>query len=323
MKNSKILIIGGTGFIGSHVVERLQKSGFKKLTIAARKFPKNKIQGVKYAKGVDITRAETLKPVVQKAEIVINLAGYISFLRKDWDKLAKINADGPRNLLYLCKETGRIKRFIHVSSTAAFGFHKGEINEGTFFNWKKYKSLPYSYSKFITNRLISQSSQPSNIIYPPLVLGPGSTKNASRLFNLIRGKKIIFAPPGCNALIDVRDLAEAIVLILKKAKNKENYIVIGENLAFTKLFSGIAKTLKQKSKTKVLSPRFCKPLTYLSRFLEFLRFKVPSETVFLGFQDRKFSSAKIRHDLGFKPKFTYRQTLKAAYNYLVKNNLLD
>ncbi len=297
MKDSKVLIIGGTGFIGNALVKALEERGFSDVAAVSRS-----------SHGVDVTDLETLLPFIATADYVINLAGHISFHKKDRDDVLKINNEGALNVLRAC-ENGDVKKLLHMSSTAAFGFDHDLVTEETEFDWDKNKNLGYSYSKFLPNKQIHESGMPTNIIYPPLVIGPDSNVNVERLIQYVHGKSTVFAPPGINAYIDVRDLADAIVRVLEDAENKQNFIVAKENITFVELFAAIAEGLGQQSKIRKI-PEFLKgPVVGISRLLEGLGISIPSENLFLGFKERKFDSTKISRMLGFEPKHGYRESL--------------
>jgi len=303
MKDSHILLIGGTGFIGRYLNEALKKHGFLQVKAVSRS-----------THGADITDPRTLEPHISKSDVVINLAGYISFLRKDREKIFKVNHEGAINVLKLCEKHD--KRLIHISSTASFGFSPDMINEDFEFDWKKYKHLFYSYSKHLPNKEINDSELSTNIIYPSLVVGPGDKTNTAKLFAYVKKRKRIFVPPGMNGIIDVRDLAEAIVAVLMKAGNKENYIANGENVTFKDLFSTIADILGQKSRV-IRAPHFLhKPIFYFSRILEIFKASVPSENLYRGFKKREYDISKIKGHLGFNPKFTYRKSLEDSLKSL-------
>jgi len=291
MKNSYVLIIGGTGFVGGVLADALKSKGYKNVHSVSRSLH-----------GVDVTDQKTLEPYISKADIVINMAGLVSFFRKDFEKLMAINHEGALNVLNICERYKNVNRLIYISSTASFGFNSETIAENTKFNWEKYKFLGYSYSKFLPNEAIQLSRQETNIIYPPLVVGPEDQTNTKKLLDYVRGKKFIFAPPGANGIIDVRDLCEAIILVMKKAKNKENYIVNEQNISLAGLFDALSRSLGQNS-IIIKIPSFLRGLIFgFSVLLEKCGVSVPSESIFLGFKKRRFSSSKIKSDLGFTTK---------------------
>lgn len=317
MKNSPIFVIGGSGFVGREFIKTLKKSGYKKIISASRSIPKNKISGVEYFAGVDLARPKSLENSIHKDFIIVNLAGFVSFRRKDRAKLFEINARGVLELLKICEQK-KVCRFIQISSVAAFGFGAQKISETTKFEWSKYRFLNYSHSKFFANSAIDDSKLSTNILFPPLVIGVDDQNNVPRIFDFVRNKKRIFVPDGSNAFIDVRDLTTAIRLVIEKARTKENFLVVGENVSSKKLFATAIKILGQKTAIKILPQKMCLLTSTCARVAEFFGASVPAENIFLGFQKRIFDSQKICRELGFRPKSTLEKSLRDAFKKFKK-----
>lgn len=309
-RDKHVLILGGNGFIGRTLVRLLHKKGYEHITSASRREVRQKIAGVEYFSGVDITRPETIEPLIAKADVVLNLAGLVSFSQKDRLKLLEINAEGAKNVLDACAKNKNLFRFIHVSSSASFGFGQEEITEETQFDWSGHKNLVYSYSKFLANEIVHQSSIPTNILYPTLVLGPGNQDSTGKFFEYVRNKKKILVPSGSNSVIDVRDVAAAIELVLQSAPPKENYILSTQSVSFEKLFERIIRVLGQDTRISVLNPFWGKVLPWVTKAVEFFGIEnVKYEQIFLGFQHRRHSNRKLR-SLGFHPQYFLDQTLR-------------
>ncbi|MCF7845695.1 MAG: NAD-dependent epimerase/dehydratase family protein [Candidatus Peribacteraceae bacterium] len=317
MKNTQIFVLGGNGFVGREFIKALKKSGYQKIISASRSLPKVKITGVQYVAGVDLDRPNSLDKVIRKNFVVVNLAGLISFRRKDSQKLFAVNARGSLALLRACEQK-KVRRLIQISSTAALGFSPSKIHEATKFDWQKYEFLSYSHSKFFANKAIDNSKLPTNILFPPLVLGPGDPTSAQRIFDFVRGRRRVAVPPGSNAFIDVRDLARAIRLTLEKARANDNFIVIGQNFSIQSLFAAAAKILRQKTEIKTLPAGICSLTSGCARVAEYFGLPIPSENIFLGFQKRAFDSRKITRALGFRPRFTLEKSLRDSFETLPK-----
>ncbi len=125
---SKILVTGGAGFIGSHIVDRLLEEGFevtvidnlstgRRENIAHRQNRKD----FHYIKG-DIRDTALIKKVVEDVDAVFHEAALVSVPRSIENPLLanEINVSGTLNLLKACADAN-VKRFIHASSTAIYG----------------------------------------------------------------------------------------------------------------------------------------------------------------------------------------------------------
>jgi len=308
-----ILITGGNGFVGQHLISELSKNN--KISVICRKkhdlkyIDIEKFKNVKVHYGADILDYNKILPYFGGMDAVFNLAGYVSFKQKDRKKLIAINKEGTLNVLNACREHN-IKKIIHISSTAALGFSNKAINEESTFNWKKYKKCVYSYSKHLPEKWLLDSQ--AIIAYPSLILGPGDYANTLKLITAVKEKKA-FNMPGRNSVIDVRDLTKALLILLKKGIPKNKYIIAGRNYSFHEINSTIARQLNTKKPGISIPREFESAIKMLARLYE--KFSnnpaVTYENIFFAFKNRIHDDSKIRA-LGFKQKYLLDQTIKDA-----------
>lgn len=176
----KILVIGGTGFIGFHIIKQAKKKGFNVYSISLNK-PKayRYHKGVKYIK-VDFSNFENLKEKLTNNtfDYVINAGGYgehPDFGRKG-DHLIKSHVYGMVNLLQIIKNK-KIKKFIQIGSSSEYGKVKSPIHEKA----KCQPNTPYSIAKIsCTNILLNlyfNEKFPVTIFRLFQVYGPKQDKN--------------------------------------------------------------------------------------------------------------------------------------------------
>ena len=125
---SKILVTGGAGFIGSHIVDRLLKEGFEvtvidNLTTVRREniAHHQDRKDFHFIKG-DIRNTALVKKIVKHVDAVFHEAALVSVPRSIENPLLtnEINVTGTLNLLEACRHAD-VKRFIYASSTAIYG----------------------------------------------------------------------------------------------------------------------------------------------------------------------------------------------------------
>ena len=154
-----ILVTGGAGYIGSHIVEQLVKNKKNKILIydnlsTGRKMLVNK--KAKFIKG-DIKNIKLLKKIIINFNIqaIIHLAGClnISESEKDKKKYYKNNFIGSKNLVLACEKTN-IKYFIFSSTCSVYGNVKGSVSEKKKANPKNY----YAFTKYKCEELIKKYS---------------------------------------------------------------------------------------------------------------------------------------------------------------------
>ena len=129
----KIIITGGAGFIGKHLVEFLIKKenditifdNFSNSTYESTKYFEN--LGVKIIKG-DIRRLEDINKAVKGNEVVIHLAAKISVDEsiKNPSETFQTNVEGTKNVLIAC-EKNQIKKIIVASSAAVYGESEADV----------------------------------------------------------------------------------------------------------------------------------------------------------------------------------------------------
>lgn len=151
---SKVLVTGGAGFIGSHLVDRLIKLGYKVIVIDNEKtgFRENVHPKADYVKG-DVRNINFLKKIFEKnkIEIVFHLAAQVSNIKSfdNPEEDLSINVGGSLNVLKLALKY-KVPRLLYASSMATYGQpEKMPVSEGTpckplsFYGTSKYAAERY------------------------------------------------------------------------------------------------------------------------------------------------------------------------------------
>lgn len=259
-KDAKIFITGGTGFIGSYIIRTLLKEGYsniKGLHRASSSFDllddeKEKIQWVVG----DIEDRLGIDELLEGVDIIIHAAAVVSFDDREKEKMISANRDGTANLVNASLLNG-IKKFIHISSVAALGKPQPgkEISEKT--EWVESKNnSPYSLSKRASELEVWRGHAEGlnvSILNPSVVLGAGFWDQTSVkiIANMHRGQKLY--PSGGNGFVDVRDVAKAVLCLLKKDHNGQRFLINGSNLLFKELMDSIAENYKIAKPSRVIA----------------------------------------------------------------------
>ena len=164
-KINNILITGGAGYIGSHIVEQLVKTklnviildnlvtGFKRLINKKAKFIKG-----------DIQNKNKLTKIINdyKIDSIIHLAAYLNVneAEKSKKKYYKNNVNGTLNLIHACKKS-KVKNIIFSSSCSIYGNFKGSVNEKKKPNPQGY----YAYTKYKGEEIIKKFASKYNYQY--------------------------------------------------------------------------------------------------------------------------------------------------------------
>lgn len=144
ISQTSILIIGGSGFTGSALVQDLQKRGVRKLKVMGRSFPpvvefpygpnredRYPLAGIEYVRG-DVTDSKALAEAMKGVDVVIHTAvsyGTPSFgSLRNGDQTEKINVGGMKNIYNAAKESKSVKQIIYTSSADTVFTHQTLIN---------------------------------------------------------------------------------------------------------------------------------------------------------------------------------------------------
>lgn len=176
----KLLVVGGTGFIGRHIVKKALDLGFNTISLSKRNLnEKEKIKGVNYIVA-DITNKKNLINNLDGKvfDYVINSSGYINHSKysNDGAKIFDAHFNGIKNLID-CLEKNQIKRFIQLGSSDEYGNNLAPQNE----NQKEKPFSMYSCAKVTSNYFLQTLHKtenfPSVVLRPFLVYGPNQEKD--------------------------------------------------------------------------------------------------------------------------------------------------
>src|SRR5688572_9368306 len=117
----KVLVTGGTGFIGSHVVRALVEAGHEARVLHRHNSKLTALNGLQYESAIgDILDVTALQAACAGCDWVFHIAAVADYWRADHSRMFEANVEGTRRVLQAAKEAG-VKRVIHTSSAAAVG----------------------------------------------------------------------------------------------------------------------------------------------------------------------------------------------------------
>lgn len=176
----KILIVGGTGFIGYALSKKCITLGLNVFSLSSRKVkPSRKLDKISYLY-CDISQKKKLFNILnnKKFDYVFNLGGYVDHSKNL--KTYKSHYVGCRNLVEILKKQSSLKRFIQMGSSLEYGNKKSPQNENMKLDPNNLKSI-YSKSKLLaTNFLLKKYKDekfPVTVFRLYLTYGPGQDTN--------------------------------------------------------------------------------------------------------------------------------------------------
>lgn len=344
-----ILVTGGTGLVGAHLLWDLTtqmdvpiratyrtKSSMDpvlklfrwKAELANRKTDAtglfDKIEWVK----ADIKDIPALTLAFKQVTHVYHCAAFISFNPKRFDYLQKTNVEGTANMVNLSLLSG-VKKFCMVSSVAALGntADGSLIDEDTQWEPSKENSV-YSISKFASEMEVWRGTQENLevvIINPAIILGEGFYNTGSGLFFKHVAKGSPYIVSGSSGFVDVQDVTKAMVALMNSAVKNERFIAVGINATFKEIFTGIAQALNSKPPHKIIKPWQLEVAWRVDWFLNtFLgkKQKLFRSTAKSASTKTSYSNAKLINELGFS--FTpIDETLKRIAIHFLQNKVKE
>ncbi|MBE0641730.1 MAG: NAD-dependent epimerase/dehydratase family protein, partial [Bacteroidales bacterium] len=315
-----ILVTGGTGLVGSHLLFELLSRGKdvrairrhgSRLDSVCRIFQwyapdqPELFSRIQWVDG-DVCDPTSLDEAFEGVDEVYHCAAFVSFRRSDYDLIGSVNIRGTSNVVDACLYHG-VKRLCHVSSIAALGTSEDgkPVDERTPWN-SGVRHSPYGLSKFAAEREVWRGIEEgleAVIVNPSVILGPGEPHKAScRLFAAIE-RGMAFYPPGANGFVDVRDVARTMVLLMEKGMSGQRYVISGGNHGYRDVFSAMAGILGTKAPRykvpaiglKVIW-RFNAVISYLLR----INAELTRETARNAYITAAYDNTKIRGILNFE-----------------------
>ena len=179
VRNSKVLVAGGTGFIGSHLISELISKGNEVISISKNINPKREHKNAQYISH-DLTQKINLSefPLLEDIDYIVNCSGYIDH-RSFWNG-GRLIFNEHLSTTFELTDLGinlKVKNLIHIGSSDEYGKNKSPINECM----RESPISPYALGKLTSTHYLQQCSKEGLIktvvLRPFLVFGEMQSKN--------------------------------------------------------------------------------------------------------------------------------------------------
>ena len=236
-----ILVTGPTGHIGNVLVRELVKRGEKVRALVLPKDDLTPLVGldVDLVLG-DILDPESLKRAFRSITDVYHLAGMISIMPGHNKMVHRVNVEGTQNIIQAAKQAG-VNRMVYTSSIHALKRvpHGITIDENIPFD-PQHAISDYDQSKAQASLAVLEAVRKglnAVIACPTGVIGPHDYKG-SEMGQVIKDymeDRPAFYIEGAYDFVDVRDVAQGLILAQEKGKTGETYILSGEHITVKRL----------------------------------------------------------------------------------------
>jgi nucleoside-diphosphate-sugar epimerase len=316
----KVLITGGSGFLGINLVRHLLRKGFKNITIldiADFDYPEK--NDITFIKG-DIRDRKTVRQSMQGIDIVVHTAAALPLYRKE--DIYSTDIEGTKNLLEASFTSG-IQRFIHVSSTAVYGIpdHHPLREDDTLDGVG-----PYGKAKILAEHACLEFRRKGMcvpILRPKSFIGPERLGVFALFYDWAKdGKGFPMIGSGKNRyqLLDVEDLCEAIFITMTANAGIANETFNIGAKEFTTMKEDYQAVLDCAGFGKKISTFPAWPMIWTLRFLEMLKLSPLYKWVYeTASKDSFVSIEKAEHLLGFKPLYSNKDALVRNFRWYCSN----
>ena len=327
----KVLVTGGTGFLGSHIVLALLDAGHEVRLFVRRR---DQVAATFGPHGVtlddvvigDVLDEKAVGAALAGCEAVVHAAAVFSFDPRRGDEMLTTNEQAARNVLGQAVERG-CDPVVHISSTVALtgrGGSNPDLELGDV-------DLPYSVSKMRSEevaRALQADGAPVVCIYPGGVYGPHDPyegEQTRRLGWQVRGLFPLWAAGGIH-IVDVRDVAQVVAAAMRPGQGPKRYVVPGVHMTGRMLYDAINKAISRRR------PMIEMPATLAvaaTRSIDAVQAKLPDrwrypadrEGAELGLRDTVFDASATTEELGVEP-IPFERSIRDTIAWMVDDGRL-
>ncbi len=318
--DKKILITGGSGFMGINLIRVLRKKGYtdiRVLDIADFDYPEKDF--VDFIKG-DIRDKAKVREAMANVDFVVHCAAALPLYSKK--EIFTTEVDGTRNLLEEAL-TQKVERFVHTSTTAVYGIPD---HHPLYETDKKCGVGNYGEAKVQAENLAVSYREKGLIVpvvRPKSFVGPERLGVFAMFYEWAKDAKnfpILGNGKNKYQFMDVRDLAEAVYLMLTQEAKLANDTFNAGAKEFTTMKEDYQAVLDAAGFGKKIIPIPATPAIILLRILEVLKLSPLYKWIYeTAAKDSFVSIEKLQNQLGWQPNYSNKQALLDNYKWYLEN----
>ena len=329
----KTLVTGATGLVGGNLAVALLEAGHS-VRCTKRSSSRTAHLEAWDFDWVEATLADqdALSRACEGIDVVFHCAAAVSIQKVAPDWVVDANVRGTERVIAACREAG-VQRLVHCSSTVAVGMNDdgSPADESAHWNFGSY-GLDDGYSTTKRDAELAVMAEVADgldavVVNPGYMFGPLDIRPSSgKLLLEVEKRAVPGASAGRNCFVDVRDVAQGMILAAEKGRSGHRYILGGENLTYAEVFQRIAAVAGSKPITTVIPRWLANFAGWFGDAQEALAGKEPlvnSNTIGWGYEWRfVFSSDKAREELGYTTR-PLEDGIRAALDWFSENGMRE
>ena len=324
----KILVTGGTGFLGRRVVAELAPRHEVRVLVRPGRSRAAFPPGVEVAAG-DVSDRLGLRRAAEGCAAVVHAAALVKILApaREFDR---INVEGLRNALAAAEQAG-VSRFLYVSSFMALGPTErgpGGVLDESAEPADRVWINDYERTKTLADRLARQAidgGAPVSIVYPAVIYGPGEMTEGNivvrHVLDLVHRRlpALIGSPDRRWSYAYVGDVARGVVAALERTPfGGSRYVLGGDNVSLATFYQTVAEVTGVPSPKHRIPDGVATAAGALQKGWARLRGTTPALTpdlVEVYRHDWAYSSTTAERELGYRPR-SLAEGLKTTIEWL-------
>lgn len=324
---------GASGFLGSHLVERLVADGEDVVTLVRESSDRTHLDGL----GVDVCEGDlqdraALRSCLEGVQRVFHCAALVSDWGT-WEEFRGANVVGVRNLLEAADEAG-VELFVHISSTDVYGHPDRVVDESAPF---RRRGWPYGDTKIEAEELlwefVREHALRATVVRPASLYGPRSQSFVVEALELLRDRQLPLVGPADRAagLVEVTNAVDAILLIASSERSvgRAYNVTDGSRVTWQAYFERLAEVAGVPPPRRFRLPRSAAYAAAwaVERAYRALRLRSrPPLTrlmVELLATEQGFSNARLETELGYRPRVDFDEGMRRVESWLRTEGLIQ
>ncbi|MCX6032241.1 MAG: SDR family oxidoreductase [Chloroflexi bacterium] len=325
----KVLVTGGSGFVGSQIVAALVRRGDRVRVLRRPNSSLIALAGLEVEHVIgDILEPEAVARAVAGCDLVFHVAALSSYWRAQRAQVYRVNVDGTRVVMAACLAAG-IPRVVHTSSVAAIGVRRDGVlvDEGMAFDAFS-ASWAYGDSKHLAELEVLKAVErglPAVMVNPAAVIGPGDHYLISSSMVVEFAKRPVpVVTPGGLCMADVDAIVAGHLAAAERGRVGERYILGGENLTHRQIAATICDIAGRPAPRLTIPGWALGPLASMVDAFNRINPRPPvvsGEQLRLGAYNVYCDSSKAVAELGY-PLLPFRPAAERAYRWYLEHGYL-
>ena len=328
MATGRVLVTGGTGFLGRAIVERLMGAGNEVKALARSDASGGELGalGAEPVRG-DVLDLEALTAAMRGCDAVYHAAGANAFCVRDPTPMFEVNVRGSENVVRAAARAG-VRRVVYTSSAATLGEASGAIGseESPHRGWFL---SDYERSKFEAERTVFEAARETGLevvsVNPASVQGPGRATGSARLLLDYLNGRLKAVVDSRLSLVDIADCTEGHLLAGSQGTPGERYVLSGATLTIRDGLALVADLLGIERPLRVVPPAFAMAVATAAEAVGRIRRRSPricrelARTLIHG---HAYDGSKATRALGLR--YTpVEETLRRTVDWWVEQGLVE